>query len=204
MQETQNQDISPEDTRKRIISAAMQLFGQVGYAQATTRRIAKASGVNEVTLFRHFGSKKGLLLACLEAFNASGFAARFEAELTGSYRDDILHMAHLQMQDTAANFEVLRLLLCDARNIPELREALLAGGRGNQARLSRYFQRQIYERVVRAGLPAEVLASAFESLFSIHVLFEKMFLGALTPELPAEEVLQPLVDIFVSGTQASN
>jgi AcrR family transcriptional regulator len=204
MQETTTQDTTPEDTRKRIISAAMQLFGQVGYAEATTRRIAKAAGVNEVTLFRHFGSKKGLLLACLEAFNASGFAARFEAELTGSYPDDILRMAHLQMQDTAANFEVLRLLLCDARHIPELREALMAGGRSNLVRLSRYFQRQIDSGIVRSDLPAEVVASAFDSLFSTYVLFEKMFLGAPTPELPAEEVIRSLVNIFVTGTQAAN
>lgn len=204
MSDTTILEISAEDTRHRIISAAMQLFGQVGYAQATTRRIAKVAGVNEVTLFRHFGSKKGLLLACLEAFNATGFAARFEAELTGNYLDDILHMAKLQMEDTAANFEVLRLLLCDARHIPELREALLAGGRGNLARLSRYFQRQIDAGVVRPELPAEVLASAFDSLFSTYVLFEKMFLGVPTPELPAEEVIRPLVDIFVSGTQALN
>jgi len=197
-------ETSPEDTRQRMISAALQLFGQVGYAEATTRRIAKAAGVNEVTLFRHFGSKKGLLLACVEVFNATGFAARFEAELTGSYPDDILHMAQLQMQDTADNFEVLRLLLCDARHIPELREALMAGGQGNLARLSRYFQRQIDAGVVRPGLPADVLASAFDSLFSTHVLFEKMFLGTLTPQLPVEDVIRPLVDVFVSGTQASN
>jgi AcrR family transcriptional regulator len=202
MQETP--ETAPEETRKRIISAAMQLFGQAGYAEATTRRIAKAAGVNEVTLFRHFGNKKGLLMACLEAFNASGFAARFEAELTGSYPDDILRMAHLQMQDTAANFEVLRLLLCDARHIPELREALMAGGRGNLARLSRYFQRQIDTGIVRPDLPAEVLASAFDSLFSTYVLFEKMFLGSPTPEMPADEVIRPLVDIFVRGTLASN
>ena len=203
MQETPTQDISTEDTRKRIISAALQLFGQVGYAEATTRRIAKAAGINEVTLFRHFGSKKGLLIACLEAFNATGFAARFEGELTGSYPDDILHMARLQMQDTAANFEVLRLMLCDARHIPELREALMAGGRGNLARLSRYFQRQIDVGVVRPGLPAEALASAFDSLFSTYVLLEKMFLGTLTPQLRVEEVISPLVDIFVRGTQAT-
>ncbi len=196
-------ETSQENTRQRIISAALQLFGQAGYAEATTRRIAKAAGINEVTLFRHFGSKKGLLMACLEAFNAGGFAARFEAELTGSYPDDILHMAHLQMQDTAANFEVLRLLLCDARHIPELREALMAGGRGNLARLGRYFQRQIDAGIVRSDLPAEALASAFDSLFSTYVLYEKMFLGTLTPQLPVDEVIGPLVDMFVRGTQAA-
>jgi AcrR family transcriptional regulator len=192
-----------EDTRQRLITAAMQLFGQVGYTQATTRLIAQAAGVNEVTLFRQFGSKKGLVMACIDAHNAAGFTATFEAELTGSYPDDIRRMAELQVADTAANLEVLRLLVCDARNLPELRQALLAGGRSNLARLSAYFQRQIDLGVVRPAIPAELLASAFDSLFSTPVIFENLFQDALSPNLPTPAALQSLVDLFVRGTQAA-
>jgi AcrR family transcriptional regulator len=191
-----------ENTRQRMITAAMQLFGKVGYSQASTRAIAEAAGVNEVTLFRHFGNKKNLLMACIETFNASSFAAKFEAELTGDYSEDILRMAHLQIQDTAANFEILRLLLCDARNVPELREAMLAGGRGNLDRISGYFQRQIDAGVVRSDIPADVLASAFDGLFSTNVIFENFFQANLSPRLPAEEIIRPLVDLFVRGTRA--
>jgi len=199
-----NPDSSPEDTRQRILTAAMQLFGQVGYAQATTHAIARAAGVNEVTLFRLFGSKKLLLGACIAARNATGFSASFETDLTGDYPQDILHMAHLQIQDTRANQDVLRLLLCDARTIPELRQALLAGGRANLARLVAYFQRQIDHGVIRSDLPAEALASAFDSLFSTTVLFENLFQDSLAPQLPAEQAIQPLVDLFVRGTQPDN
>jgi AcrR family transcriptional regulator len=191
-----------ENTRQRMITAAMQLFGKVGYSQASTRAIAEAAGVNEVTLFRHFGNKKNLLMACIETFNASSFAAKFEAELTGDYSEDILRMADLQIQDTAANFEILRLLLCDARNVPELREAMLAGGRGNLDRISGYFQRQIDAGVVRSDIPADVLASAFDGLFSTNVIFENFFQANLSPRLPAEEIIRPLVDLFVRGTRA--
>jgi AcrR family transcriptional regulator len=190
-----------EDTRQRIISAAMQLFGQVGYAQATTRAIADIAGVNEVTLFRHFGSKKNLLMACMQAFTAASFPATFESELTGNYAQDILRMAHLQIKDTIANMEVIRLLVCDARNVPELREAMLAGSRANLARLSSYFQRQIDQGVVRPDLPAEVLASAFDSLFSSNIIFSTMFQDDLSPRLSAEEAAGPLVDLFVQGSQ---
>ena len=192
-----------EDTRQRIITAALQLFGQVGYTRAATRLIAENAGVNEVTLFRHFGSKKNLLMACMETFNAGGFAATFEAGLSGDYSSDIAHMARLQSKNTLENLDVLRLLLSDTRNVPELQEAMRRGGSGNMAIVAAYFQRQIEAGVVCPGLPAEVLASAFDSLFSTPVIFANLFNDGEAPILPDDRSLQALVDLFVRGTQAT-
>jgi AcrR family transcriptional regulator len=49
------------DNRVRILDAAARVYAEFGYRGATTRRIATAAGVNEVTLFRTFGSKAALL-----------------------------------------------------------------------------------------------------------------------------------------------
>ena len=49
------------DSRERILRAAAAVFTEHGVAGATTRRIAEQAGVNEVTLFRIFGSKAALL-----------------------------------------------------------------------------------------------------------------------------------------------
>ncbi len=51
---------NPTDTRQRIIDAAFQLFTDHGIEGTSTRQIATLAGVNEVTLFRHFGTKDGL------------------------------------------------------------------------------------------------------------------------------------------------
>ena len=53
-------------TRQRIIQAALELFASQGVTETTTRQIADLAEVNEVTLFRHFGNKHGLLLAVIE------------------------------------------------------------------------------------------------------------------------------------------
>jgi AcrR family transcriptional regulator len=47
--------------------AARQVFEELGSIGATTRRIAGAAGVNEATLFRHFGTKDALLREAMEA-----------------------------------------------------------------------------------------------------------------------------------------
>jgi AcrR family transcriptional regulator len=58
------------DVREAMLEAAIKVFGQAGMRGATTRRIAEEAGVNEVTLFRHFRSKRELIQAALAHFAA--------------------------------------------------------------------------------------------------------------------------------------
>ena len=44
----------------KIFNATMNFFMSLGYDRATTKEIADIAGVNEVTLFRKYGSKAGL------------------------------------------------------------------------------------------------------------------------------------------------
>lgn len=48
-------------SRTRILDAAAKVYAEAGYRGATTRRIADAAGVNEITIFRLFGSKAALI-----------------------------------------------------------------------------------------------------------------------------------------------
>src|SRR6202034_2250042 len=50
-----------------MFDAALKVLAERGYAGATTRRIADAAGVNEVTLFRRFGDKRQLIRAAIHA-----------------------------------------------------------------------------------------------------------------------------------------
>ncbi len=52
--------------RDRLLDAAAVVFARDGLAASTTREIARAAGVNEVTLFRLFQTKQNLLTAVLE------------------------------------------------------------------------------------------------------------------------------------------
>jgi AcrR family transcriptional regulator len=57
--------------RDQLLDAAARLYAEAGYRGATTRRIATQAGVNEITLFRHFGSKDVLIR---EAISRAGTA----------------------------------------------------------------------------------------------------------------------------------
>jgi AcrR family transcriptional regulator len=58
------------DIRDRILHAAKDVYAQHGFRGATTRLIAIAAGVNEVTLFRTFGSKAALFEALMHEYVA--------------------------------------------------------------------------------------------------------------------------------------
>jgi AcrR family transcriptional regulator len=64
-------------SRERILEAASRVYAKHGFRGATTRLIAIEAGVNEVTLFRTFGSKGCLLEAVLDQYKgpADGVSA---------------------------------------------------------------------------------------------------------------------------------
>ena len=51
------------DKQKKIIVAAIETFSEKGYAATSTSEIAKKAGVAEGTIFRHYKTKKELLLS---------------------------------------------------------------------------------------------------------------------------------------------
>lgn len=52
-----------EDTRARLLRAALQLFSEKGFAQASVRAIAEAAGTNVAAIAYHFGDKAQLYTA---------------------------------------------------------------------------------------------------------------------------------------------
>lgn len=61
------------ESRDRILDAAARVYAETGFRGATTRRIADEAGVNEITIFRQFGSKAALMDEVLRS--RSGAAA---------------------------------------------------------------------------------------------------------------------------------
>jgi TetR/AcrR family transcriptional regulator, regulator of cefoperazone and chloramphenicol sensitivity len=59
-----------EETKERILNAALKQFGEGSFTAVTTRGLAEAAGVSLPTLQYYFGSKEGLYIACAEAIVA--------------------------------------------------------------------------------------------------------------------------------------
>ncbi len=63
--------LSAEARRQAVLDTACRVFSRSSYRGATTAEIAREAGISEPILYRHFGSKRELYLACLEEAWAS-------------------------------------------------------------------------------------------------------------------------------------
>lgn len=53
------------EKQEKILNEALRLFAQNGYNATSTSQVAKAAGVSEGLIFRHYGNKEGLLQAIM-------------------------------------------------------------------------------------------------------------------------------------------
>jgi AcrR family transcriptional regulator len=65
----------PEERRRAIIEAAIEVFAQFGFDAATTDDIARAAGLSKGGLYWHFKSKDEILAAILKQFFDQEMAA---------------------------------------------------------------------------------------------------------------------------------
>lgn len=57
--------VSRAQRERQILDAAVDLFNERGYGHASMDTVAERVGVTKPVLYTHFGSKEGLLLACI-------------------------------------------------------------------------------------------------------------------------------------------
>jgi len=90
-----------EDTRRRILDTAIEVFAAIGYEAASTRALAERAGVNLPAIPYYFGSKEGLYRAAIEHIvreideRMAPVAERVEAALAGEpSRQELLALLH--------------------------------------------------------------------------------------------------------------
>jgi AcrR family transcriptional regulator len=150
-----------DQTRRRIIDAAIELFGQRGFEGTSTRDIAKLADVNAPALQYYFDGKEGLYRACAEHI-AETMTAHFEpalqvAEATlarDASREELID-AYMHMIDATAD-HVLISRAAQARRRFATHEQL-----GNGPNMLMDILDQIRPRLIR---PAAALVARLSGL----------------------------------------
>src|SRR6202046_67525 len=92
-----------DETRERILNAALKSFGRASFLAVTTRQIAEAAKVSLPTLQYYFGNKEGLYRACAEAIverfrrhtTAAAAQARESLHADGAAETALVHLKAL-------------------------------------------------------------------------------------------------------------
>jgi AcrR family transcriptional regulator len=107
------------DIRTSLLDVTAQLFADHGWRGTTTRRIAEAAGVNEVTVFRHFGSKEALLREAIESAAMVGPLAVLPDE-PGAIRAELLSWAGAIHAHVVGQRKLIRTALAEFEEHPEV------------------------------------------------------------------------------------
>jgi len=72
-----------QQRRSQLLDHAGVLFAKVGYARTTTAELAKAAGVTEPIIYRHFDSKRDLFIALIDR-SSERTISTWEKHLSGA------------------------------------------------------------------------------------------------------------------------
>jgi AcrR family transcriptional regulator len=160
---------APEETRDRIIGAAREIIARKGKRGATTREIADLAGVNEATLFRHFGNKDALIVAVAKASCGDDLLRDLIAPLRGAIDEDLKTIGRAMIVHMEARIDMIRWSLVESEYeksvfaqeawrpqlairsvIEEFMAARVAGGEisGNPTDLASVFMGMIFARTI--------------------------------------------------------
>ncbi len=158
----------------RLLRAALIIFSREGLHGATTRGIAKEAEVNEVTLFRLFGSKEGLLGALLSTLVATAVSENYpqadDAKWSGtaSLRDNLHRFAERYYALLAGSETFIRVMIAEARRHPEhARKIIHDAARPLHMKFVAHLESARSAGKVREDLDLTTAAQAFmDTLFS--------------------------------------
>ncbi|MCP9281115.1 TetR/AcrR family transcriptional regulator [Bacillus wiedmannii] len=113
------------NTSERIIEAFLELFRTYGYKGTTTRSIAELAGVNEVTIFRNFGSKKKIMEKSVEFLSRNIVLKKLmHEEMTWNLEHDLLLIAEGYHRYIEKMKDLILISFREAGMFPELNETI--------------------------------------------------------------------------------
>lgn len=113
-----DEDEKMTEKQMKIVQAAVDIFAEKGYSASSTSEIAQKAGVAEGTIFRHYKTKKELLLSIIAPIMTkliAPFAMKdFHKILEAEYKDmeDFLRaVIRNRLEFARKNFPVIKILL---------------------------------------------------------------------------------------------
>ncbi len=188
-----------DDTQERILKAAQKLFARKGYGGTTTKELAKAAGVAEGTLFRHFESKKAILVAVA----TQGWMEILTDLLTelsemASYKA-VAQVMRKRMLSLNANTDMLRVCFMEAQFHPELRDRIQADVIDKMTDVAEAFFQTAMDRGEYRKMNPKIVARIFLGMFTVSGFSQTTLSADGGSPQDMKEMAETLADIFLNG-----
>lgn len=191
-----------DEIRQRILTAAARVYSQYGFRGATTRLIATEAGVNEVTLFRTFGSKADLLEAMLQSRMAANSAPTISGDLSDPAAEITAWCTSL-LTHLRGHSHIIRKTIAEAEERPDPACAACEGANSASASLVLYVERLRNAGFADPGADVNTAVSMFMSAMFGDSLYRDIIPRAF-PQ-PVEDAPAKYVQTFLRavGVRAS-
>jgi len=183
----------------------MNLFSEQGFDGTSTREIARAAGVNEAIIFRHFKTKEDLYWAVLaDRIERRGRSRQVREllESEGDSREVMIAVAEAMLERTADDEAVTRLLFYSALRNRELSDRFFQTyAQEKFDLLGDFLRRRIEEGEFRAVDPL-VASRSFLGMIIYHYLIQEIFGGERYRAFTTRQLAEEITDIFLGGIRA--
>ncbi|GFR38679.1 TetR family transcriptional regulator [Insulibacter thermoxylanivorax] len=187
-------DLSTSD---KLLSAAIDLMAEKGYHATTTKEIAAAAGVNEVTLFRHFGSKQKLLEAAFDRYHYGDEMMKlFKEKLEGELHPDLLLISRTYHTIMTRNRKMIMIGIREAGSIPGVDERASRHPQKLKQLLTEYFTAMQQIGKIRKDVNPELQALSFMWM-NYGAIVTGMSTGGVQPSISMDEFIEESVLTFV-------
>lgn len=120
------------DKQQKIVEAAVKIFAEKGYTATSTSEIAKAAGVAEGTIFRHFGTKENLLFSVIVPFLmeaapivADEFIQNVVSKPYDSFESFLKAIIKNRLAFLEEHTDIFKILVAELLNRDDLRQYLM-------------------------------------------------------------------------------
>jgi len=193
---------SSQERQASLIQAAARLFAKKGFNGTTTKEIAKAAGISEALVFKHFPTKRALYAAILaEKVTISELLVAIET--SAQKRDDqrVFTLIAGYRIRPGVDPTLLRLLLFSALEGHELSDMFF--GKHHKVfydHLAAYIQTRVKDGAFRRVDPL-LAARAFIGMVVHHRLLHEIF--GVRMDRSYDDTVSTYVDIFLQGLVAT-
>lgn len=119
------------DKQRSILQAAVEIFSEKGYSATSTSEIAQKAGVAEGTIFRHYKTKKDLLLSIVAPLMGKMIAPLLMKDFSkvlnqdySRYEDLVRAVLVNRIKFARNNMPLIKIMLHEVPLHPELQEQL--------------------------------------------------------------------------------
>lgn len=192
--------MTEQSTKERMIQAAIDLVNERGYQGATTKAIAERAGVNEVTLFRRFGNKKGLVKAAIDTFSIPAHVLNsIDDQLRWELEHDLPFLVRQYHEVVGQKEQVILISLKEAGTFPELDELIAHIPTMFKEKLKTYFAEMVAYGKIREEDP-EILATSFIYM-NFGYFFLKNRIDASKGPIQLDTFIETNIDLFIRSIQ---